>query len=48
MSQFLTPANVLELFAYASGLKPVVRLVANTANREGLADFCRRQHWPWR
>ena len=41
-------ANVLELLAYASGLKPVVRLVADAANREILADFCQRQHWPWR
>jgi hypothetical protein len=41
-------ANVLELLAYASGLKPVVRLVADAASREILADFCQRQHWPWR
>ena len=41
-------ANVLELLAYASGLKPVVRLMADAANREILADFCQRQHWPWR
>lgn len=41
-------ANVLELLAYASGLKPVVRLVADAASGEVLADFCQRQHWPWR
>ena len=41
-------ANVLELLAYASSLKPVVRLVANTASREVLAEFCQRQHWSWR
>jgi hypothetical protein len=41
-------ANVLELLAYASGLKPVVRLVADAASGEVLADFCRRQQWPWR
>ena len=40
--------NILELLAYASGLKPVVRLVANTASRQALAEFCQRQHWPWR
>ena len=41
-------ANVLELLAYASGFKPVVRLVADAASREILADFCQRQQWPWR
>lgn len=41
-------ANVLELLAYASGLKPVVRLAADAASGEVLAEFCRRQHWPWR
>jgi hypothetical protein len=41
-------ANVLELLAYASGLKPVVRLVTDATSRKALTDFCRRQHWPWR
>ncbi len=41
-------ANVLELLAYASGLKPVVRLVADAASRKVLAEFCQRQQWPWR
>ncbi len=44
----ITWANVLELLAYASGFKPVVRLVADAASGEVLAEFCRRQHWPWR
>ncbi|RUQ39668.1 MAG: hypothetical protein EKK69_08420 [Candidatus Competibacteraceae bacterium] len=41
-------ANVLELLAYARGLKPVVRLVANAASREIFAGFYQRQQWPWR
>jgi hypothetical protein len=41
-------ANVLELLAYASGLKPVVRLVTDATSRKALTDFCRRQHWSWR
>lgn len=41
-------ANVLELLAFASGLKPVVRLVVDFASHGVLADFCLRQQWPWR
>jgi hypothetical protein len=45
---WIARAKVLELLAYASGFKPVVRLVADAASGEALTKFCQRQHWPWR
>ena len=46
--EWIVWANVLELLAYARGLKPVVRLAVDAATCEVLTGFCRRQKWPWR